>query len=198
MSAGLVKIAGMSPVWMRLSGASSRTLSTSSPLRAAASAVAVVDGAKKEVTLTEEEILTALPPLMPTGEVTIHEFPERDLVNFPRPVMPLYGGRTRLGFIPEEWFDFFYKKTGVTGPYVFGVGLITTLLSKELWVVEHEFPLIPPMIALTYLAMTKAGPAIAAMADKEIDKDEEQMIQAQENNIVAKQTDIKVCVPSID
>ncbi|OWA49974.1 ATP synthase subunit b, mitochondrial [Hypsibius exemplaris] len=190
MATGFVKMAGFTPIWMRLSGV--RAFTTSAPLRASsATAVAVNDGAKKEIQLSEEERLTALKPLMPTGEVTIHEFPERDLVNFPRPEMAVYGGRTRLGFIPEEWFDFFHKKTGVTGPYVFGVGLITTLLSKELWVVEHEFPLIPPMIFLVWLAMTKGGPVLAKVADKELDEYEEELIAIQEDSIVALQEDIK-------
>lgn len=75
----------------------------------------------------------------------------------------------RLGFIPEEWFQFFYKKTGVTGPFAFGVTFGTYLLSKEWYVMEHEYYTGISMLILCVYVTKKIGPSIASYLDKEID-----------------------------
>lgn len=114
---------------------------------------------------------SSLVPMVVTTQKssTYKEGPERDLINFPRPKQREHPGPVRLGFIPEEWFDFFYKKTGVTGPYVFFGGVTTFLCSKEYYVMEHEY-----YNGLSILIMIVAfnhymGPMIAKMADKELD-----------------------------
>lgn len=97
----------------------------------------------------------------------------RDEVNFPRPVRG-EPGKVRLGFLPEEWFQFFHKKTGVTGPYTFGVGLITYLCSKEIYVMEHEYYSGLSIALMVYFATKKFGPQLGAWADKEVEAIEEQ------------------------
>jgi len=92
--------------------------------------------------------------------------PERDTKNFPILTQPEYGPPTRMGIFPATWFEMFYEKTGVTGPYTFGIGLITFLLSKELWVVEHGFTeFLGFWIAVAYLHK-KIGPGLAKTLDK--------------------------------
>ncbi|XP_051166338.1 ATP synthase subunit b, mitochondrial [Leptopilina boulardi] len=58
---------------------------------------------------------------------------------FDRPTRLVDTSPTRLGIIPEEWFTFFYPKTGVTGGYMFGLGVGTYLISKEIYIMEHEY-----------------------------------------------------------
>lgn len=78
-------------------------------------------------------------------------------------------GKVRLGFIPEEWFLFFHPKTGVSGPYVFGIVLANYLMSKEILVMEHEYYGGLSWIIVLYLVSTKMGPAIGASLDKDVD-----------------------------
>lgn len=66
-------------------------------------------------------------------------------------------------------FEFFYEKTGVTGPYMFGTGLITYLCSKEIYVMEHEFYTGISLGIICLYATKKLGPHIAKYLDKEVD-----------------------------
>jgi len=100
--------------------------------------------------------------------LNVKEGPERDLVNFPRLTRPLYPNKVRLGFVPEEWFQFFYKKTGVTGPYVFGAGVLTYLLSKEIWVMEHEFYNGFAIAVFGAILIKTVGPQMRDFLDKEM------------------------------
>ncbi|XP_019638148.1 PREDICTED: ATP synthase F(0) complex subunit B1, mitochondrial-like [Branchiostoma belcheri] len=85
-----------------------------------------------------------------------------------RPIEPIpeEGGKVRMGVFPEEWFQFFYKKTGVTGPYVFGTGLLATLLSKEYLIINNEFIAGGIFVSFVVYIIRKFGPNVATYADK--------------------------------
>lgn len=91
--------------------------------------------------------------------------PERDTVNYPLKTQPETSPPVRLGFVPETWFQAFYDKTGVTGPYVFGTGMITYLLSKEIWIVEHGFTHFVAFWIAFYIIVSKWGPSISKYLD---------------------------------
>ena len=99
----------------------------------------------------------------------IKEGPERDLVNFPRPKRLVDPPKVTFGFIPEHYFQFFYPKTGVTGGWTFGTGLLVYLLSKEIWVLEHEFWNGVSLFIIIGYIVKKFGPQIGAYARKEMD-----------------------------
>ncbi|XP_036389848.1 ATP synthase F(0) complex subunit B1, mitochondrial [Megalops cyprinoides] len=95
----------------------------------------------------------------------------------PVPPLPEKGGKVRHGIIPEELFQFLYPKTGVTGPYMLGTGLLLYLLSKEIYVINHEtFAAASIGIVIVY-GIKKFGPSVAAFADK---LNEEKVAKAQE------------------
>lgn len=91
--------------------------------------------------------------------------PERDNTNFPIKQMPETSPPVRLGFIPEGFFQMFYEKTGVTGPYMFGAGVVTYLLSSETWVIEHGFSEFVAFWIAIGIVLKKLGPSISKTLD---------------------------------
>jgi len=111
---------------------------------------------------------------LPTGaDVDIFENeknPLRDHVNFPRRKIQVEASEVRHWWIPEEYFQFFYPKTGVTGPYMFLVSIGTYLTSKEIWVLEHEFYCGIALAMVLGGIVNKFGPGISKYLDEEVDK----------------------------
>lgn len=99
------------------------------------------------------------------------EHPDRDLVNFPHPEMKLRPDKVRLGFIPDKWFLFFYEKTGVTGPYLFGIGLWSFLIQKEIIPLEEEMSHMPPLLFINYMVLRLFGHKIEGYYDEMIQSD---------------------------
>ncbi|NWI14765.1 AT5F1 synthase, partial [Crypturellus soui] len=84
----------------------------------------------------------------------------------PLPPLPEKPGQVRYGLIPEEFFQFLYPKTGVTGPYMLGTGLLLYLLSKEIYVINHETVAGASILAVLIYVIKKYGATVAAFADK--------------------------------
>ncbi|XP_034935644.1 ATP synthase subunit b, mitochondrial [Chelonus insularis] len=92
-----------------------------------------------------------------------------------RKSQPIYPSPVRHGFIPEEWFQIFYNKTGVTGPYMFFIGLSTFLLSKEFYVLDHEFYTGVGVLATSILVVKTVGPVATKFFDQEMEKEDQQL-----------------------
>ncbi|XP_050810388.1 ATP synthase F(0) complex subunit B1, mitochondrial isoform X1 [Gopherus flavomarginatus] len=84
----------------------------------------------------------------------------------PLPPLPETGGQVRHGLIPEEFFQFLYPKTGVTGPYVLGTGLLFYLLSKEIYIINHETIAGACVVGVLIYIVKKYGGDVAAFADR--------------------------------
>ncbi|ENN77509.1 hypothetical protein YQE_06034, partial [Dendroctonus ponderosae] len=99
-------------------------------------------------------------------------------------------GKVRFGFVPEEWFQAFYNKTGVTGPYAFAFTLSTYLVSKEIYVLEHEFYSGLSILIMWTYGIKKLGPKVAAFLDKDIDNYEKEWNSGRENEKEVLQSQI--------
>lgn len=109
--------------------------------------------------MIQRKMRTVFGSKMPT--IDDDKSPERDTVNYPRIPQQLDTPPTVGHIIPKSWFDFLHPKTGVTGGYVFGVGFVTFLLSKEWLVMEHELISGISLIGTFWYLITKFGPKIS-------------------------------------
>lgn len=111
-----------------------------------------------KVTSLESFLNLRFGPNFPT--INDDKNPQRDLKNFPTLTQADFPEPTRLGIIPESWFNAFYDKTGVTGPYVFLGSLGTFLFSKEWIVFEHEILVGIEVTIIMVVGAKMFGPSI--------------------------------------
>ncbi|XP_025967573.1 ATP synthase F(0) complex subunit B1, mitochondrial [Dromaius novaehollandiae] len=111
--------------------------------------------------------LKSLPPPFPAGILyTKRALHASQQCLAPVPPLPEKGGEVRYGLIPEEFFQFLYPKTGVTGPYMLGTGLLLYFLSKEIYIVNHETVAAACILSVLIYGIKKYGSDVAAFADK--------------------------------
>ncbi|XP_047041055.1 ATP synthase subunit b, mitochondrial-like [Helicoverpa zea] len=106
-------------------------------------------------------------------------------------------GKVRLGFIPDEWFRFFKPMTGVSGPYLFMLGLGNYLVSKEIYVMEHEYYLGLSIALTLYLIITRFGKQIGSALDKEVDAIANALEKGRSDELNGHSNEIKKCETAI-
>lgn len=88
-------------------------------------------------------------------------------------------------------FTFFYKKTGVTGPYTFAFTLFTYLASKEIYVMEHEYYAGLSFAIFLTVLIKKIGPSVKQQLDAEIDQIEADYNKSRNDEIEGREEAIK-------
>lgn len=77
--------------------------------------------------------------------------------------------KVRMAFLPENWFTFIQQKTGVSGPYVLIFVFANYCLSKEIYVLEHEYYSGLSWIVMVAIVYNKFGSQIGDQLDKQVD-----------------------------
>lgn len=95
--------------------------------------------------------------------------PERDLKNFPHPTQPEKTPPVRMLMIPQAFFTALYPKTGVTGPYMLMFGGLVYVLSKEHWVMNHNFTEVITFSLLMAIFANKLGKPFANFLDTKVE-----------------------------
>merc|ERR1712055_1199234 len=132
---------------------------------------------KKSATMSVAELKEEYAKLAPKQIV---ESPERDYKNFPT-FRRLEDAPVRHGFIPESWFQSFYKTTGVTGPYVFMGTFGTFLMSKEYFIFSFETNILFTGLVFMIYVIKKLTPGTNAMLEG-FQKDQKDLYAEYENH----------------
>jgi len=109
--------------------------------------------------------------------------PERDHVNFPRRAIKEMPDPVRHWWVPEEYFQFFHSKTGVTGPYMFAISLGTYMSSKEVFVYEHDFYAGLAVWTIFIAGANMFGADVAKSLDAQIDADKAELDSIRQREI---------------
>lgn len=117
---------------------------------------------KKSATMSIAELKEEYTKFAPKQIV---EAPERDYKNFPT-MRALEDSPVRHGWIPESWFQSFYKTTGVTGPYCFAATFGTFLMSKEYLIFSFESNILFCGAAFMIYVVKKIGPGTKAWLEE--------------------------------
>ncbi|XP_022129526.2 ATP synthase subunit b, mitochondrial-like [Pieris rapae] len=100
-------------------------------------------------------------------------------------------GKVRMGMFPEEWFTFFHSKTGVSGPYVFGILVTNYLVSKEIFIMEHEYYAGLSIFVMVVGGVKLLGRNLANYLDSQIEAVEKELDQGLKNQMNMFETVIK-------
>lgn len=104
---------------------------------------------------------------------------------------PMTHPPVKLAFIPESWFTFFYPKTGVTGPYMFLFSVSTYLVSKEWFVLEHEFFNGLSFLSIIMFVHIKFGSKIGAALDKQVEEYDNELEQTRKDELTSLENEVK-------
>lgn len=135
---------------------------------------------------------TVRTPLIPILDPSDIKIPKGDEPPAPfKRLLRLEPGKVVFGFVPKEWVDAFIPKTGVSGFYTFLVTVGTFLISKELYILEHNYYNGLSMGVLVWASVKYVGPHLAYYLDKEVNEHEKMLEQERVNQK-------KLCNESID
>ncbi|CAH8861554.1 unnamed protein product [Trichobilharzia szidati] len=100
---------------------------------------------------------------------------ERDFKNFPTIKFAETSPKIRMGVFPDYWFQPFYNKTGVTGPYMFMFGSFMFLINKEIWVFDPHFLEFTTFVIMSTVFVKLFGPRAKKFMEDLVEKDEQEL-----------------------